>query len=216
MNPSEVNTQANCPLFKLAAELRNKIYCLSFAAKTNDDGCIELNESTAAPSKALTMTCKLIRSETRAMYKAAYQDFPTHTFTLTVHNAVCPNLPFIPALSDDLFSRMRSFRLHWQRDASDEGNPLRFTSDLYRIEDGDWWAAQVELHDEHLYGTQPTDRIVKRHMCLGSIAMDAFSAACDGGPGEPLSGCLANAFAVAVCAGKCTRAECRLYGNSGP
>jgi len=69
MIPSkEVNSQDACPLFKLAVELRNEIYSLVFAVETNgEDGSIELNESTAAPSKALVMTCQVIRSETRAM-----------------------------------------------------------------------------------------------------------------------------------------------------
>jgi hypothetical protein len=75
MNPSkDVDTQDACPLFKLAVELRNEIYSLVFAAETNEDGSIELDKSTAPPSKALTMTCQVIRSETRAMYKAAYQN----------------------------------------------------------------------------------------------------------------------------------------------
>jgi hypothetical protein len=93
----EVNTQGACPLFKLTAELRNEIYFLVFTAETNaDDDSVELNERAATPSMSLTMTCQVIRSETRAMYKAAYQKYPKHSDQSTlVHRTA-----YATALSD--------------------------------------------------------------------------------------------------------------------
>jgi hypothetical protein len=213
VNPSQVvNTQDACPLFKLAVEIRNEIYSLVFAVETNDDGSVELNESTTAPSKALVMTCQVIRSETRAMYKAAYQNFPKHTFTSTVHNAVCPNIPFIPALSRDLFSHMRSFRLHWRDDENNAGHPLRFTSHLDRNKHGRRYTARVELHDVYLYGALPARKLVELYTSMGEAAMGGFILVCDEDPEQPLDECLAFMFGQTVCAEKCGRAECRVEG----
>jgi hypothetical protein len=107
----EVNSQDDCSLFKLSAELRNKIYSLVFAIETNeDDNSIELNESTAAPSKALSMTCKRIHHEAHAMYKAAYRDFPEHVFTLNVPDR--RSRPFVPNLGDAIFSHINTIRVN--------------------------------------------------------------------------------------------------------
>jgi hypothetical protein len=129
MVPSkEVNSQDGCPLFKLAVELRNEIYSLVFAAETNEDGSIEIDESMALPSKALVMTCQVIRSETHAIYKAAYNNYPKHTFTLIEPDRGGRYAPFVPTLSNDLLARLRSIRVHWRADKQNKGKPLRLTT----------------------------------------------------------------------------------------
>ena len=165
MIPSkEVNSQDACPLFKLAVELRNEIYPLVFTVETNEeDGSIELNESTAAPSKALVMTCQVIRSETRAMYKAAYRNYPKHTFTLAVPDCCCTYIPFVPALSNDLFVHMRTFRLEGQNDDHVVENPFPFTIHFDRTEPEQSWSARVELRDAYWRGITFRSTLIKRY-----------------------------------------------------
>jgi hypothetical protein len=203
MNPSkDVDTQDACPLFDLAVELRNEIYSLVFAVETKEeDGSIELDKSTAPPSKALTMTCQVIRSGTRAIYKAAYQNYPKHTFTITVHDRESRYGPFIPKLSNDLFAHMRSIRVHWRANNHNKGNPLRFTShfDSPGLDYG--WTTRVELHDEFWRGRDRTSGLVQWYEYLGREAMDRFRAARVLQSGELLCDSLAIAVSNTVQAG---------------
>jgi hypothetical protein len=151
MNPSKgVDTQDACPLFDLAVELRNEIYSLVFAVETKEeDGSIVLDKSTAPPSKALTMTCQVIRSETRAIYKAAYHAFPEHLFTLDVIDR--RRRPFVPNLGDDVFSRIKTIDVTWQADERKERKefePLHFTTHFTRTDGPPGWKIRVEMHND--------------------------------------------------------------------
>jgi hypothetical protein len=203
MNPSkEADAQGNCPLFKLAIELRDEIYSLVFAVETNSDGddSIELNESTAPPSKSLTTPCQAIRSESRAMYRAAYQNYPNNTFTLIVRNRLCPEATLVPALSNDLFARIYSIRPYWQAKDHHQDTPLRFTSHFDRVDHNHRWMAHIELQGEYWLGKEAAGRFISWYEFLSARAMDEFRAACSWQSGQRLSDALACAVAQSVCA----------------
>lgn len=102
IKPSKpADAQNDCPLFKLAAETRNKIYALVFAVETKEDGSVQLDDS-AIGSDALVRTCQQIYSESHRMHQLAYHDYPTHTFTIDLPNQG-EERPFIPALNNDFF-----------------------------------------------------------------------------------------------------------------
>ena len=56
----------------------------------------------------------------------------------------CTYIPFVPALSKDLFVRMRTFRLEGQNDDHVVENPLPFTIYFDRTEPEQSWSARVE------------------------------------------------------------------------
>jgi len=201
MNPSkEVSTQGACPLFKLAVELRNEIYSLAFAAETKeDDGSIELNEDAKPPSKALVMTCQVIWSETHAIYKAAYQAYPKHTFTLTVRDRSCPEPQFATGLNNDILARMTSIRLHWRADERNNDEQLRMTTRLDRVDHEHRWTAQVEMRDVYWRGIHRAGRIMCWYGYNGFYAMEKFRLECTWHSGQRLSDALVLAVARTVC-----------------
>ena len=106
INPSKTaDAQGDCILFKLTAETRKQIYDLVYAAETDKDGAVELNEATLPPYKDLLLTCQQVYNESRKVYKAAYRDYPVK---LTIDIANRESLPFIPALDNKLLRRMES------------------------------------------------------------------------------------------------------------
>jgi hypothetical protein len=149
VNPTKAaDAQDACPLFKkLAPETRNQIYSLVFAAETSkeDDGSIELNESTAPPSKNIIMTCQWVHYEAQAMYKAAYRKYPEHVFTLDIPFRRKPT--FIPSLSNDIFSRINTIRASFQA-GQHAGDMHRLTTRFTRIDKPRrLWDIRVEMHD---------------------------------------------------------------------
>jgi hypothetical protein len=148
VNPTkEADAQDACPLFKkLAPETRNQIYSLVFAAETDkeDGGSIELNRSTAPPSKNIIMTCQLIRHEAHAMYKAAYRRYPEHLFTLDI--PFCRRYGFVKSLSNEIFSRINTIRMIFQaREYAKDIN--RCTVYFARVDEPQLWDIRVERHD---------------------------------------------------------------------
>jgi hypothetical protein len=132
ISPSQpFNPQGNCLMFqKLPAELLDEIYAMVFTVETSEDGSIELNGATKPPSKALTMTCQKVRNETRAMYKAAYQSFPNHTFTVDMSiRTVKPAIS--PALGNDILLRINSYRITWSNEHKKVGR-LHYTTHMDR------------------------------------------------------------------------------------
>jgi hypothetical protein len=162
MNPSkEFNTQDDCPFFKLAVELRNEIYSLVFAIKTNDrDNSTELNGYTAAPSKSITMTCHQIRNESLAMFRAAYCSFPNHDFVHHIYHR--RDRPTI-TLSNDIFSRITTIRATWSSGVFNPDKPHRFTTHFSRIDDPRRWNVRVEMHGEYR-PSRHTDRRLVRYL----------------------------------------------------
>lgn len=164
----KANPQNDSPLFRLAAETRNQIYELVYASATNEDGSIELNEATAPPSKALTLTCRQINYEAHEMYKAFYRNYPKHDFTLTVPNQI--RRPYVPKISNDIFSRIDAIRVDWTipstfsirttlaQDGIDRDMaPLRFIAYFTRVDKPERWTVQVEMPDGHCTDSQQTD-----------------------------------------------------------
>jgi hypothetical protein len=202
MNPSKkVSSQGACPLFKLAVELRNEIYSLAFTAETNeDDGSIELNENAKPPNKALVTTCQVIWSGTRAIYKAAYQDYPKHTFTLTVRDRSCPDPTFATSLSNDILAHLTSIRLHWRADERNNNKQLRMTSRFDRVDHEHRWTAQVEMHDVYWRGEDRAERLIRWYGYNGFYAMEKFRLECSWQSGQRLSDALAFAVARTGCA----------------
>jgi len=131
MRPSQpFNPQVNCLFQKLPAELLDEIYAMVFTVETSEDGSIELNGATKPPSKAITMTCQKVRNETRAIYKAAYQSFPNHTFTVDMSIRIFK--PAIsPALGNDILSRINSYRIEWSNEHKKVGR-LHYTTHMDR------------------------------------------------------------------------------------
>jgi hypothetical protein len=158
----EASAQDACPLFKLAPETRNQIYSLVFAAETNkeDDESIELNESTAPPSKDIILTCQLIRHEAEAMYKATYRRYPEHVFTLNVPFRRV--VTFVPSLSNDIFSRINVIRATFQA-GEHTGVVSRFTAHFTRINEPRLWDIRVEMHDLGSW-TARTVQCINRYM----------------------------------------------------
>lgn len=183
----------------MAVELRDEIYAMAFAAETNDDDSIELYAA-QPPSKALVMTCRVIRSETHAMYRAAYQSYPKHTFTLDVdeYDHSCAYAPPVPDLSNDLFAHMVSIRLHWRANERHKGDPIQFTSHLDRNDHHHRWTSRVELHDNYWRGQDCADRLMRWYGYYGFMAMERFRGACEWQSGRRLSDALAVALAQAM------------------
>jgi len=197
--PQKVINQDVSLLFKLAIELRNEIYAMVFAAETNQDNSIDL-EAAKPPSKALVMTCRVLRSETNAMYRAAYQNYPKHTFVLNVGEQYrsCGYAPLVPAHNNDLFAHMVSVRLHWQADESNTGDPQRFTSHLDRHDLSHQWTAQIQLHDKYWREEDRVSRIERWYETFGSTAMERFRKSSEWPPGRRLSDLFAAALAQAM------------------
>jgi hypothetical protein len=124
---------------------------------------------------------------------------------MTLHDYFRRNTPFVPALSNDLFVRMRSIRPHSRHDENNPGNPLRFT--IHFDKHGQVWTARVEPHDG--YWPISTDRLVKQYRFHAGFAMNGFQMACDGRSGESLRDSLASAFIGSLCARKGGRAGLR-------
>jgi hypothetical protein len=187
MIPSKkVSSQDDCPLFKLSAELRNKIYFLVFAIETNEnDDSIELNEITAAPSKALVMTCQVIRSETQAMYKAAYRRFPCHDFTLDVSERRA--IPSVPPFSDDIFSRINTIHVTWQSDTLEEDSPVRFITHFNRNHERQRWDIRVEFRDEYGKSAENARVIISYFEHLGFLRLEASAVFSQASSGSTLS-----------------------------
>jgi hypothetical protein len=151
INPSRaLNAQNGCHLFKPAAETRNQIYELLFTIETNEDGSIEINQDTVAPSNALARTCQQIYNESHAMFKLASRDYATkYTFTVGVPNR--EHCIFIPAFSPNFLWGMESFRVNWRADEHNGGKPLRLTTHFWRsggYRKWKGWNVCLQVHDK--------------------------------------------------------------------
>ena len=82
------NTQTNCRLFALPAELRNTIYDLVFAAKSNDPRFELKHAHTSAPEKRPLLACRRLYNEAKGIYKSsASTHWSAITFTLDASSA---------------------------------------------------------------------------------------------------------------------------------
>jgi hypothetical protein len=175
VKPSKtVNTQDDCPLFKLAAETRNQIYELVFAFELGEDGSYEIEDT--SESNALSRTCQQIYSESRIMHREAYRDYPNHTFTIDLLDGQHPNAAVAAAgMSKRFFQRIKSFRVHWRADEHNKGNPLRFTSHFDKIDPQPHpWRVRVELHDEYWRGKEDGERIASNYAHSARSVMDGY------------------------------------------
>ena len=148
-----LNAQADCPLFKLAAETRNQIYELVFTIETNEDGDVELSKATA-PSNALPGTCQQIYNEGRAMFESVTYGYPwKYNFTINVPDR--HQRPIVPALSQRFFDSLDPFCVTWRADELNDNNPLHLTYLLNRTH-GDrdtlcspsHWIINADAHDK--------------------------------------------------------------------
>jgi hypothetical protein len=172
IKPSKaLDAQSGCNFFKLAAETRNQIYDLVYAAETNKDGAIELNETTAPPCRGLLMTCQQIYNESRKVYKAAYRDYPTK-FTIDIADR--HNLPFIPALDNKLLRRMESLVVIWRPDEPKD-QPLRFTS-TFELGKVCYNGLEIEAdaNDASWQGPQAADKVLFDNRIRGT-AMEGLN-----------------------------------------
>ena len=147
---TSTNPQASSLLFILPRELRDQIYNLAFTIKTNADNTIDLNTATKPPSKSLSLTCQRLHNETFALYKAAYKNWPTHTFNIDM--SVRPLPADIPRdLANDLVKRMCSFRVFWHANEYNKGEPLRFVTSFDRDGPSQVFRTQVRVHPGDRY-----------------------------------------------------------------
>jgi hypothetical protein len=206
VNPSKpASIQDDCPLFKLAAETRNKIYELVYAIETNEDGSVELNETLA--SNALTGTCQQIYNESRKIHEFAYRDLPTYTFTANVLQRDKQRV-FHPDLSNNFYRRMTSFRVNWRADERNHGKPLRFTSHFDKVSPppSNWnvisqpsgWDVRVELHDSRDEAIIASHEIVHKFRRCGLSALKQFHTTCSWPAGWVRDNRLRDAFACLV------------------
>lgn len=66
--------QEDCPLFKLAPELRNEIYDLAFSSDTEPTRPVDLLQA-RSPSAALLLSCREIYEEAKGLYAHAIEDY---------------------------------------------------------------------------------------------------------------------------------------------
>jgi len=176
-----LNAQDGCHLFKLAAETRNQIYDLvfSFESEMDEEGNIELNKSTAAPSNALTRTCPQIYNESHAMFRLKTYNYPTkYNFTVNVPNR--ESRPSIPPLSSGFFRRLSWFRVTWRADEHNSGKPLHLTSYSSKYEDPGYafteWSVRANIHDKSWTPLPQSERnvglIVGAHCYWIKLMMD--------------------------------------------
>jgi hypothetical protein len=203
INPSKTaDAQGDCILFKLTAETRKQIYDLVYAAETDKDGAVELNEATLPPYKDLLLTCQQVYNESRKVYKAAYRDYPVK---LTIDIANRESLPFIPALDNKLLRRMESLVVTWRADEHNKGKPLRFTSE-FNFEKwlGGVPGVSVDMNDKYWRGPQDADSVCYSYRGLGRTWMNKFywSHLHPSSDMEDIRDGLAHAISVAVYAPK--------------
>jgi hypothetical protein len=182
-----LDAQADCPLFgpNFPSELRNQIYALVYRIETSDeDGSIKLDSATTPPSKALTMTCQRLHNETLAVYRAAYRQFPDHTFTIDMgRTRTLP--PIIPrSLSNDILSRINSFRVAWNVDEYNNGAPLRLTTSFDRDAPSQRFKTQLKHHcgDRYWRGQRSASFVHCYYLDFATDSIENFRTACDSRP----------------------------------
>jgi hypothetical protein len=173
VNPSKpADTQGNCIFFKLAAETRNQIYGLVYATDTNEDEAVELNETTFSPCKDLLLTCQEVHNESRKMYQAAYRNYP---IKFTIDIASRRSLPFIPALDNRLWRRMKEPVVTWRAGERNKREPLRFTATFnFGKEFQGGCKAWVDTKDTYWRGKRHIDNICLDYRKNGERVMSTF------------------------------------------
>jgi hypothetical protein len=176
------NPQSNCLMFqKLPAEVLDQIYALVFTVETSEDGSIELNVTTRPPYKDLTLACQKVRNETRAMYRAAYQSFPNHTFTVDM------NIRSIrPVISRELdnfhLTRINSYRIAWSHEHKKTGR-MHFTTHMDRDAPGQkfrtWVTRRIEDDSDSTAqcpkATVAAVNVIREYPGIASAAIEKFN-----------------------------------------
>jgi hypothetical protein len=111
MDGEEMDTQAECLLFKLPPELRNAIYAYTVDRTDGQYGWVEDHDGSrislliakkCAPSNELLRTCRLICSEGRGIFVQAQRDFWSKTtFTLGVSGLASDAVTCLDNLRDE-------------------------------------------------------------------------------------------------------------------
>jgi hypothetical protein len=199
------NPQSNCLMFqKLPAEVLDQIYALVFTVETSEDGSIELNATTQPPYKDLTLTCQKLRNETRAMYRAAYQSFPNHTFTVDM------NIRSIrPVISRELdnfhLTRINSYRIAWSHEHKKTGR-MHFTTHMDRDAPGQkfrtWVTRRIEDDSDSTAqcpkAAVAAVNVIREYPGIASAAIEKFNGVSLHWRGHGLHGVLAWEILCAV------------------
>ena len=128
------------------------------------------------------MTCQRLHNETRAMFKAAYQNFPNHTFII---NMKIRQLPAdIPRdLPNDIISRINSFNVYWNANEYNKGAPLRFLTSIQRDDPSQHFSTQLELApgDSYWRGRWMEVNAIHQYRDIARTTMHDFRNVCPNG-----------------------------------